>query len=96
MSAQMKVFSITMTTASFKILTSKKFENSNTVGTPNKGQLIFWENGSNKGIFGIPLFAIFKAPRQIRDFSRLNPVEMALFDYKSALLAVNNFFDFSF
>ena len=66
------------------------------MGTPNKGQLIFWENGSNKGIFGIPLFAIFKAPRQIRDFSRLNLVEMALFKYKSALLAENNFFDFSF
>ena len=39
-----------------------------TVGTPNKGQLIFWENESNKGIFGIPLFAIFKEPSQIRDF----------------------------
>ena len=60
------------------------------MGTPNKGQLIFRENGSNKGIFGIPLFAIFKDLRQIRDFSRLNPVEMALFDYESPLLAVNN------
>ena len=43
---------------------------SNTVGTPNKGQLIFWENGSNKGNFGIPLFAIFTESGQIRDFSR--------------------------
>ena len=39
-----------------------------TVGTQNKGQLIFSENGSNKGIFEIPLFAIFKESRQIRDF----------------------------
>ena len=70
-----------------------KFHFLYTVGTPNKGQLIFWQNGSNKGIFGIPLFAIFKESRQIRDFSRLNPVKMALFDYKGPLLAVNNLFD---
>ena len=63
------------------------------MGTPNKGQLIFWGNESNKGIFGIPLFAIFMEPRQIRDFSKLNPVEMAFFDYKSPLLAVNYLFD---
>ena len=67
-----------------------------TVGTLNKGQLIFWENGSNKGISGIPLFVIFKEPRQIRDFSRLYPVEVALFDYKSLSLAVNNFLDYVF
>ena len=66
------------------------------MGTPNKGQLIFWENESNKGIFGIPLFAIFKEPSQIRDFSRLNPVEIALFDYKMPLLAANNLFDLVF
>ena len=35
------------------------FNFSYTVGTPNKGQLIFRENGSNKGNLGIPLFAIF-------------------------------------
>ena len=28
-------------------------------GTPNKGQLIFRENESNKGNLGIPLFVIF-------------------------------------
>ena len=38
-----------------------------TVVTPNKGQLIFWENGSNKGKLGIPLFAIFEILSQIRD-----------------------------
>ena len=31
-----------------------------TVGTANKGQLIFSENGSNKGNLVIPLFAIFE------------------------------------
>ena len=36
--------------------------------TPNKGQLIFDEMGSNKGIFGIPLFAIFYNILEIRDF----------------------------
>ena len=41
----------------------------NTVGTPNKGQLIFWKNGSNKGILAIPLFNIFSKWRQIREFS---------------------------
>ena len=39
------------------------------MGTPNKGQLIFWENGSNKGISWIPLFAIFAILSQIRENS---------------------------
>ena len=30
-----------------------------TLGTPNKGQLIFRENESNKGNLGSPLFAVF-------------------------------------
>ena len=30
-----------------------------TVGAPNKGGLIFQENGSNKRNLGIPLFAVF-------------------------------------
>ena len=29
-----------------------------TVGTSNQGQPIFGENGSNKGISGVPLFAV--------------------------------------
>ena len=49
---------------------------SSTVGTPNKGQPVFSVNGSNKGISGIPLFAIFKESHQIREFSRLNPEDM--------------------
>ena len=60
------------------------------MGTPNKGQPIFCENGPNKGIFGTPLFASYKASRQIREFSRLNPEEMALSDYKNSLLGVNS------
>ena len=40
-----------------------------TVVTPNKGQAIFGEIGSNKGISQIPLFAIFDKWCQIRDFS---------------------------
>ena len=39
-----------------------------TVMTPNKGQLIFHEIRSNKGIFGILLFAIFRKFWEIRDF----------------------------
>ena len=41
----------------------------NTVGTPNKKQLIFSENGSNRGNLGIPLFAIFDILSQIRENS---------------------------
>ena len=39
---------------------------SDTVGTSNT-QLIFWNNRSNKGISGIPIFAIFTKVRKIRD-----------------------------
>ena len=39
-----------------------------TVVTPNKGQSIFVEVGSNKRISGIPLFVIFEKWSQIRDF----------------------------
>ena len=39
-----------------------------TVGTPDKGQLIFWENGPNKGNLEIPLFAFF-TKSQIRKSS---------------------------
>ena len=39
-----------------------------TVVTPNKGQTIFGEIGSNKGISQIPLFVIFDEWYEIRDF----------------------------
>ena len=55
----------------------------NTVGTPNKGQLIFWKDESNKGNLGIPLFAIFTKWRQIREFYRFQPYKTAIFDFES-------------
>ena len=45
------------------------------MGTPNKGQLIFRENESNKGNLGIPLFAIFTKLCQIRDFFKFQLVK---------------------
>ena len=36
--------------------------------TPNKGQLIFDKIEANKGLFEIPLFAIFREKRELRDF----------------------------
>ena len=57
-----------------------------TVGTPNKGQSIFGGNGSNKGIFGIPLFVNFGKVYQIREFSRQIRQKQLFF----ALLVQNN------
>ena len=45
------------------------------MGTQSKGQLIFRESGSNKGILGIPLFAIFAKRCRIRDFMKFQLVK---------------------
>ena len=66
-----------------EIISYEKYKLYSTVGTPNKGQLIFWKNGSNKGILAIPLFTIFTKWRQIREFYGFQPYEKALFDYES-------------
>ena len=63
------------------------------MGTPTKGQLIFSENGSNKGISAFPLFAIFTKSCQIREFYRFQPYETALFAYKSPCLTPNYLYD---
>ena len=47
-----------------------------TVGTPNKGQPIFSENGSNKGILRIPFIAIFGKSSQIKEFPMQISLEM--------------------
>ena len=48
------------------ILMKRRFQ---TVETSNKWQSSFEKVGSNNGIFGIPLFAIFRKGCQIREFS---------------------------
>ena len=67
----------------------KIFRKTSTVGTPNKGQLIFWNNESNKGNLGIPVFAILTKWRQIREFYRFETDKTAIFDFESPQLTPN-------